>query len=100
MKRTTAPAEAGTDLHYVLVWAALIALTVLTVLVARVNLGEMNVVVAVAIASLKAGLVLYFFMHLRHERWIFQVMLLVTLVTLGIILSMTFADIGFRYGHH
>jgi cytochrome c oxidase subunit 4 len=47
--------------------AALIALTVVTVVTSRVDLGPMNVVLALAIAALKASLVAMFFMHLRYE---------------------------------
>jgi cytochrome c oxidase subunit 4 len=48
-------------------FAALLALTVLTVITSRMDLGPMNVVVALVIASLKATLVAMFFMHLRYE---------------------------------
>jgi cytochrome c oxidase subunit 4 len=48
-------------------FAALVALTVVTVITSRVDLGPMNIVVALAIASLKATLVAAFFMHLKYE---------------------------------
>jgi len=47
--------------------AALLALTVLTVVVSRVDLGAFNVVVALAVAAFKAALVAMFFMHLKYE---------------------------------
>jgi cytochrome c oxidase subunit 4 len=47
--------------------AALLGLTVVTVVTSRMDLGPMNVVLALAIASLKATLVAMFFMHLRYE---------------------------------
>jgi cytochrome c oxidase subunit 4 len=46
---------------------ALLALTALTVASSRVDLGEWNVVVALAVACTKATLVALFFMHLRYE---------------------------------
>lgn len=46
---------------------ALLALTVVTVAVSRVDLGEWNVAVALGIACLKASLVALFFMHLKYE---------------------------------
>ena len=46
---------------------ALLALTALTVTSSRIDLGEWNVVVALAVACTKAALVALFFMHLRHE---------------------------------
>jgi cytochrome c oxidase subunit 4 len=56
------------------VYAALLALTLLTVGVAYLDLGRMNIVVALGIAICKALLVLLFFMHLRYSSgltWIF-----------------------------
>ena len=47
--------------------AALFALTALTVVTSKIQLGEFNVVLALAIAGLKATLVALFFMHLRWE---------------------------------
>jgi len=48
-------------------FAALVVLTVATVVTSRLDLGPMNIVVALAIASLKAALVAAFFMHLKYE---------------------------------
>ncbi len=71
----SAPAAAHSALgHVVPVWmlaavfAALIALTGLTVLVAQIDLGNLNLYFALAIAALKASLVVLFFMHLLWER--------------------------------
>lgn len=47
--------------------AALIALTVVTVVSSRLDLGPFNIVLALGIASLKAALVAMFFMHLKYE---------------------------------
>jgi cytochrome c oxidase subunit 4 len=47
--------------------AALVALTAVTVAVARLDLGAANVAVALGIATLKASLVALFFMHLKYE---------------------------------
>ena len=46
---------------------ALLLLTIITVLVAQLELGQFNVVGALAIASLKATIVMLFFMHLRYD---------------------------------
>jgi cytochrome c oxidase subunit 4 len=50
------------------VWGSLLALTLLTVLVAGVDLGRLNLEIALAIAVVKASLVLLFFMHMRYDR--------------------------------
>src|SRR5689334_2028077 len=52
---------------YSFVFLALIACTVITTLVAYVDLGPFSVVVALAIAATKMMLVALFFMHLRHS---------------------------------
>lgn len=46
---------------------ALLVLTAVTVAVARVDLGSLNVVIALAVATTKASLVALFFMHLKYE---------------------------------
>ncbi len=53
---------------YILVWAALLVLTLTTALVSMVNLGAWSGVVAMAIAAFKASLVVFFFMHIRYEQ--------------------------------
>jgi cytochrome c oxidase subunit 4 len=47
--------------------AALLGLTILTVATSRLDLGAFNIVLALAIAGLKASLVAMFFMHLKYE---------------------------------
>jgi cytochrome c oxidase subunit IV len=81
---------------FILVWSALIALTAITVTVAKLHLGRFSTLTALAIASLKAGLVLWFFMHLKYESRLFQWLLLVPIVTLAIIIGLTFFDIWYR----
>jgi cytochrome c oxidase subunit 4 len=55
---------ASVKLYYA-VFAALIVGTVLTVLVASVDLGPLNNVVMLTVAFTKALLVILFFMHVR-----------------------------------
>ena len=55
------------------VYGALLALTLLTVGMAYLDLGPMNIAAALVIAICKALLVMLFFMHLRfssHLTWI------------------------------
>ena len=52
---------------YLNVLIALLVLTVVTVVVSRFDFGEMNLLVAMAIATVKAGLVVMVFMHLKYE---------------------------------
>jgi cytochrome c oxidase subunit 4 len=50
---------------YILIGLALLVLTLTTVLAAFVNLGPFNPVVALLIATIKATLVVLFFMHVK-----------------------------------
>lgn len=81
---------------FVYVWIALIALTALTVTVAELHIGKASVLVPLLIASAKAGLVLWFFMHLKYEKQLFKVLLLVPIVTLTVIIGLTLFDIWYR----
>ena len=50
---------------YLLVLTGLLALTVVTVAVSRWDFGAFNGLIAMLIASIKGGLVLWYFMHLK-----------------------------------
>ena len=52
---------------YLKVFAALMVLTVTTVGIAEIDLGILNTFVAVTIGVIKASIVAWFFMHLRHS---------------------------------
>jgi len=81
---------------FVIVWACLLALTALTITVAGLHLGTFSILAAIAIASVKAGLVFWFFMHLKYEARLFKILLLVPIVTLAVTLGLTFVDIWYR----
>ena len=49
------------------VFLALVVLTVMTVTASNLNFGSYNLVVAIAIAVVKASLVVLYFMHLRYD---------------------------------
>ena len=81
---------------FTLVWIALLVLTVVTVLISRVDLGALNVWVALAVASFKCSLVVAWFMHLKYENRMFKVILVITLVTVAIFIGLTFVDVLYR----
>jgi cytochrome c oxidase subunit 4 len=51
---------------YITIWAILICFTVITAAVSRVDLGQFSGVVALIIATIKAMLVVLFFMHVKY----------------------------------
>ncbi len=81
---------------YVVTWFALLILTAITVTAAGFDFGKMSVTVAMAIATVKASIVLAWFMHLKYEGKLFHVMVWLTLVTLAIFIGLTFTDVLFR----
>lgn len=78
------------------VLGALLALTGITVAVSRIELGALNIWMAILIASIKSSLVLLFFMHLKYEGRFIRITFLVTIFTLAILISFLFWDISFR----
>ncbi|VFQ46023.1 cytochrome C oxidase subunit IV family protein [Desulfoluna butyratoxydans] len=78
------------------VLAALMVLTGVTVAASYVDLGPLNVWVALAIASTKASLVLLFFMHIGMEGRLVVASFLSTIFFLAIMIGFTFWDVAFR----
>lgn len=81
---------------FVAIWVALIILTGITVYAAEIDLGFLNVVAALSIATVKASLVTFFFMHLKYENLTFKIMVLVCFTILAIFIGMTFFDTVYR----
>jgi cytochrome c oxidase subunit 4 len=81
---------------YAAVWLTLLALTALTITAAGMHLGRFSTLTSLLIASTKACLVLWFFMHLKYERRLFQFMFLIPVATLTVIIGLTFFDIWYR----
>jgi cytochrome c oxidase subunit 4 len=78
---------------YVGIWLALLAGTALTVIAAGIDMGPLNPVVALAIATTKAVLVVLFFMHVKYTHEKLTKLVIVTAVFFFIILlALTMAD--------
>jgi cytochrome c oxidase subunit 4 len=71
---------------------ALLILTAITVGAAYVNLGNGNVVVALFIATIKASLVVLFFMHLRWDKPVYGIVAMAGFLFLGIFLMFCLMD--------
>ncbi len=81
---------------FVLVWIALVILTGVTIMAAEMRMGEWSMLANLLIASTKASLVLWFFMHLKYEKKFFKMLFLVPVATITIIIGLTFFDIWYR----
>lgn len=78
------------------VFLALITLTVITVAVAQVDLGVLNVPVALAIAATKATLVIMIFMALKYDNPVNTMVFLVGTSLVAVFLIFTLLDTVFR----
>jgi len=86
----------GTGKTYVIAWLALVCLTAATVGVYFLHLGNAGSIIALMIASTKAGLILLFFMNVRQEGRLIQSIFLIPLALVGIIIAFTFLDVFLR----
>ena len=77
---------------YYLVSFALAVLLVLTMAASYVDVGRWNVLVAMAIATAKAVLIMLFFMHLKYSPPLVRLVAVGGFVWLGILLAITMAD--------
>ena len=78
------------------IFAVLMALTVITVAVSYVNLGPLNIIVAITVAVIKATLVVLYFMHVRYSSRLTWVVVGAGVFWLLILLGMLMGDYGSR----
>ena len=77
-------------ISYFIVWVVLMILTAITVYVSY--FGQLNIVIAMIVASIKAGAVALFFMHLKFEDSITWLFALFPLGLLFLLIGMTILD--------
>lgn len=78
------------------VFGGLIVLTILTVAVAYVPLGPLNVPVAIAIAAAKATLVVLFFMALKDDNPVNGLTFTIGIIMVVVFIVFTMFDTAFR----
>lgn len=77
---------------YYAVFAALMVLTWITVAIAYVDLGAFNKVVALGIATVKATLVILFFMHVKDSSRLTKLVVVAGFFFLAILIGLTMSD--------
>ena len=77
---------------YYTIFAILLFCTYLTVQIAFLDLGAMNTVAALAIATFKATIVILFFMHVKYSTRLTWAVVLGSVFWLGILLTLTLSD--------
>ncbi|HZT69431.1 MAG TPA: cytochrome C oxidase subunit IV family protein [Terriglobia bacterium] len=77
---------------YFLTYAALLCLTLGTVLIGYLDLGWFSMFVAVAIAAIKATLIAAFFMHALYEKVVIRLLIGGALLWFLILITLTMCD--------
>ena len=97
------PSGAAHHGHYIIpikvlgtVFGVLVFLTVITVITSRIDLGAMNVPLALAIAITKALLVVAFFMALKYDNAVNTLVFSIGAVFVLVFLAFTLADTALR----
>jgi cytochrome c oxidase subunit 4 len=81
---------------YFLVFITLIVMTWVTAFVSTIDLGRLNVFVALSIAIFKASLVILFFMHVKYGTKLTKMIVLAGLYWLLLLLFIAMADLWTR----
>jgi cytochrome c oxidase subunit 4 len=81
---------------YIFILGILMTLTLLTVGVSYIHLGKLNLIVAIIIASIKATLVILFFMHLRYDNKFNALVVVISLLFIGVFFAYTLNDTEHR----
>jgi cytochrome c oxidase subunit 4 len=82
---------------YFSILCALLIGTVVTVLAAKIDLGRMNIVLALLIATIKMTLVILFFMHGKYSPKRTQLVIMAGFFWLAIMLGLTLTDYTTRH---
>jgi cytochrome c oxidase subunit 4 len=85
---------------YLTIFSALMVGTAITVWAAYQNFGVFNIIIAVGIATVKATLVVLFFMHARYASKRTQLIIVSGIFWLAIMLFMTLSDYITRHEFH
>ena len=81
---------------YLAVAFGLFILTGITVAASFIDLGSLNIVVALVIASVKALLVALFFMHLLYDNKLYLIVFSAALFFLTLFITLTMFDTNYR----
>jgi cytochrome c oxidase subunit IV len=77
---------------YLAIFGALMVLTALTTGMSFIDLGVFNAVIALAIACVKASLVVLFFMHIHYSSRLLKLTVAAGLFTFMLLISLTMTD--------
>jgi cytochrome c oxidase subunit 4 len=93
------PSAVHADAHahgpgrYFVVWILLLIFTGTTVITGRMDLGDYNIVLALVIASIKAALVVLFFMHMTEAAGTNRLIFIVSVIFTVVMMTGVFGDL-------
>lgn len=76
-----------------LTWAGLLALLAITIAISFAPIGPVKPVANMAIAAVKAGLILWVFMHLRERGGLLRIFALGAIAWLAVLMGLAVTDI-------
>lgn len=91
------PPHSSSLKHYVISWLALLGLTAVTVAAASLAYGPWSVPIALAIATAKAALVIFVFMHLLEHPPAVRLVLATSLVFVALMILFVQLDVTRRF---
>ncbi|GAB1370846.1 hypothetical protein MASR1M45_09080 [Candidatus Kapaibacterium sp.] len=80
----------------IMIWLILISLTVITVAVAGIDLGNFTLFVAMLVAAVKSTFVINYFMHIKFDDAIFKIFLILVILVLFVVFVLTGFDVFYR----
>ena len=81
---------------FVKVWLLLLFLTAVLVFVSTTYHEALSVAALLTLTPLKAGLVFFYFMHLKYERPFLKTLVFMVLGVLTLFIGLTFLDLSYR----
>lgn len=81
---------------YVKIWGVLLVMTAVTVSVSYVDMKNVKVLTAMLIAAVKSALVVLYFMHIRFEKPVFALFVVIVLGIYAVTIALTFTDYLYR----
>jgi cytochrome c oxidase subunit 4 len=81
---------------FIRVWLLLLVLTAALVFTSKLYHEALSVWAMLVLTPIKAGLVFFYFMHLKYERTFLKALVFMTLGLLVLVLGLLFSDILYR----
>jgi cytochrome c oxidase subunit IV len=78
---------------YATILGILLVMTVITVGASRIDFGALNAFIAMLIATVKATLVLMYFMHLKYDDKMYPAILITSVLFLLVMFGFSYLDI-------